>query len=434
MINSDVFRPVFAVLMGCAVLHGADWPQYHGPQRNGVSPETGLARSWPESGPKVLWTVELGRGYGSAAVRDGEVYILDRTTSKPVDQREDVLRCLDLDTGKERWTFAYASPGKYSFDGTRSVPTVTETHVYVAGPFGHMHCVDRKTHAAVWSVNLLERFGGKRPLWGFVQSPLLDGDVVIVAAQGRQGFLVGLDARTGKAVWASPPLSGRPCYASPVLATLAGIRQVIIATGGQAARGRQQAVKGTVASFAADDGRLLWTYDGWQCRNPIADPVPIDADRVFVVGGYGAGAVMLRVIKAGDGLGVEEAYRVPDWRGQIQTPILHDGVIYSDNSGKSGKGGLTCLGLDGKVKWASSAVANGPTFDRGGVLVADGLILAVDARGTLRLAEANPTEYRELGSVRLLEGKQIWAPLALADGRLLLRDLTKMRCVDVRAK
>ncbi|MBT3374972.1 MAG: PQQ-binding-like beta-propeller repeat protein [Lentisphaerae bacterium] len=413
---------------------GADWPQYRGPERSGVSRETGLARAWPESGPTVTWTLELGRGYGSPAVRGNEVYILDRPTGKPADQREDVLRCLDLDTGKELWSFAYAAPGRYSFDGTRSVPTVTDGHVYLVGPFGHAHCVDRKTHKAVWSVNLLERFGGDVPRWGFVQSPLLDDDVLIVAPQGKQGFLVGLDAGTGETRWASPPLSGRSCYASPVVATLAGVRQVVIATGGQAARGRHAAVKGTVAAFAAEDGRLLWTYDGWQCRNPIADPVPVDTERVFIAGGYGAGAVMLRVVKADGGLAVEEASRVPGWKGQIQTPILHDGVIYANNSGKGGKGGLTCLSLDGKTRWASSQVENGPVFDRGGVLVADGLIFAVDVRGSLRMVEANPEEYRELGSVPLLAGKEIWAPLALSNGRLFLRDLTKMHCVDLRAK
>ena len=132
----------------------ADWPQYAGPNRNAVSEEKGLLRSWPESGPAVLWTLPLGEGFGGPAIRDSQVFILDRTGADK--SATDVLRCLELATGKELWSYSYAAPGKTGFNGSRAVPAVTEKYVYSVGPFGHFICLDRATHKVLWETNIIE--------------------------------------------------------------------------------------------------------------------------------------------------------------------------------------------------------------------------------------------------------------------------------------
>ncbi len=145
------------MIIACAVLAlfalsapAADWPQFMGPARDGVSPETGLARTWPDAGPKVLWTLPLGQGYASPSIRDGEVYLLDR-----VEQKQDVMRCLDLQSGKELWNFGYDAPGELSHDGSRTAPTIDEKCVYSVGGLGHFYCIDRKTHKPVWHKDLV---------------------------------------------------------------------------------------------------------------------------------------------------------------------------------------------------------------------------------------------------------------------------------------
>jgi len=153
------------ILIACAGgsidTQAADWPQFMGPDGNGHSIEKGLLRAWSSSGPKVLWSAAMGPGYGGAAIRDGKVYVLDR-----IDRLKDELRCFDLATGKEEWTFGYDAPGRIDHDGSRSTPAVSEEFVFTVGPFGQMHCVDRTSHQVVWKKDLPNDFGSKRPQWG----------------------------------------------------------------------------------------------------------------------------------------------------------------------------------------------------------------------------------------------------------------------------
>ena len=177
---------VMLVLIASYVSLAADWPQYLGPDRNAVSTETGLKRSWGEDGPSVLWTFPLGGGFGGPAVSDGKVYVLDRVGSE-----QDVLRCIDLTTGQEEWTFAYDAPGKFDRQGSRSVPAIEGNYIYTCGPLGHVHCIDKRTHKAVWQKNVWTDFGGEGvPSWGISQSPLNYGDLLIIASQTKKAGVV----------------------------------------------------------------------------------------------------------------------------------------------------------------------------------------------------------------------------------------------------
>ena len=473
-----------AAIVLCFLAGGAtgDWPQFRGPNQDGISPEKGLLSTWPEGGPKVLWTVPLGAGFGGPAIRDGEVYILDR-----IDNAQDVLRCLDLDTGRELWRYPYDATGKLEHNGSRATPTVGKKYVFTIGPFGHVHCIDRASHEVVWSKHLLKDFGGKMPTWGVAQSPALYRDTVILAPLSEKAGVVALAKTTGKELWRSGPLGGL-AYVSPRITHLGGVDQVLIISasklprssegrrgrarpsrgdrGGPAgpdrnSRPRHEATTGTahgstgrsghgpaasqpgpripgyvtrvtnrVVGIAAADGRVLWTYGDWRCLNAIPNPTPVGDDRVFVTGGYFAGSVMLKIKPKEGKFTVETIFKLPDYGAQIPNPLLHAGHLYMVCNGNFKKDGLVCIDLKGNVKWKTGRK---PNLDRGHTLIADGLMYSIDgAKGIVRLIEPAPTGYKEVSQAKLLGGREIWAPMALADGKLLIRDQHQMKCLDLR--
>ena len=160
----------------------ADWPQYLGPDRNSISPEKGILRSWPENGPKVLWTVTVGKGFGGPVIKDGKVYLLDRD-----DKVGDNLRCFDLSNGKELWNFAYDAPARVMFPGSRSVPIVEGNNVYSCGHNGDLYCIDINTHKPVWHKNIWKDFGGDQiPRWAITQNPLIYGDLLFWPRRRRR--------------------------------------------------------------------------------------------------------------------------------------------------------------------------------------------------------------------------------------------------------
>lgn len=430
-------RAMFGLAVWLAVgqaAYAADWPQFQGPGAAGVSAETGLACAWPEGGPKVLWTLDLGEGFGGAAVRDGKVYVLDR-----VPGTKDVLRCLDLATGKEEWTFAYDAPGDLEHNGSRQVPCVDEKYVFIVGPFGHMHAVDRATHKAVWSHHIVDEFTAagekpKPPTWGVTQCPVIYRDTVIVAPQTAKTGLVAFDRETGKVRWTSPPVGPNGfCYVTPTLVKLGGTDQVIVL----ANKDPGKWLAANVISVEAATGRILWQIETWKpYKLPISCPVQTAEDRLFVSGAYGIGCFSLKVARDGEKWSATYAFKDnTNCVAHIASPILYKGFLYAqsfDIHQSRNQNGLVCLDLEGNLKWKT-----GPDvlFDAGAVLVADGLIFVLHGKtGELSLAEASPDGYKPLARAKVLpgEGGKVWAPMALSDGKLILRDLHQMKCLDVR--
>ncbi len=393
-----------------------DWPCFLGPDRNATaSGEVKLARTWPDKGPEVLWSFDLNPGYGGAAVRDGEVFILDREPTK-----RDILYSIDLKSGQKNWSYAYDAPGRLSHRGIRSTPAVDANRVFTVGPFGQVHCISRKTHEPVWSMHLLKDFDGEYPRWGVAQSPLLYKDWVILAPQGPKVGLIACERASGKIVWKSKPF-GKMSHSSPVLATLGGVEQVL------------QVSKTRVAGVDVETGRLLWTFSDFSARNPIPTPVAIGDGRVLLVGGYGLGTVMFRVSRDDDGSWQVRKLFVHDkCNSQMANPILHKGHIYALGNDKKHEPGLVCMDLDGKVLWQTG---DNPNFGWGNLLLADSKLYVIEGdKGTVHLVEPDPKSYRELARAKLLEPRRVWAPPAISGGLLLLRDQTQLRCVDVRAK
>ena len=197
----------------------ADWPWIYGPRRNHGSAQKGLLRTWPKEGPKVLWTLPMGAGFGGPAVSRRE-----SVSAGPRREGRDTLRVLDLATGKELWTFAYEAPGAFMFAGSRTTPTVDGEHVYTVGPMGDLYAIRTKTRKPAWRKNIWKDFGGdvELPRWAIVQNPLIYGDLLIAAPQTSQAGVVAYDKRTGALKWQSPALSGLPGYVTPSIVKVAG--------------------------------------------------------------------------------------------------------------------------------------------------------------------------------------------------------------------
>jgi len=409
-----IHRSLLIVLALAAAAPAADWPQFLGPDRNSVSAEKGLLRAWPEGGPKVLWTLPVGKGYGGAAIRDAKVYFLDRVGSE-----QDKLRCLDLATGKEEWAFAYDAPGEISHDGSRSTPAVDDKFVFTVGPFGHLHCVDKATHKPVWQKNLLSDYGGKKPTWAVAQSPLLYKDLVIVAPQSASVGVVALEKATGQERWRSAGI-GAMYYVSPFVTTLAGADQIVMQT--------------TTGASGLDPatGKVLWSY-GYRVRVAgIPAPTPLGDGRFFLTGGYDADSEIIQVQAKDGAFTATRLHTFEKIGSHIHQPILHGGHLYAVCNTNSKADGLVCFGLDGQVKWKTE---KNPYFCKGNILMTgDGLFYELDgASGELHIVEPSPAGFKSLGKVKLLDGREIWGPMALADGKLVLRDQSQMKCLDVRA-
>jgi outer membrane protein assembly factor BamB len=421
----------------------ADWPQYLGPARNSTSPERGVLRSWPQKGPEVLWTVAVGIGYGGPVVKDGKVYLLDRD-----DKAGDNLRCFDLSNGKELWNFAYDAPGRVMFPGSRSVPIVDGKHVYSCGPYGDLYCINVDTHKPVWNKNVWKDFGGGRiPIWAITQCPLIYGDLLIVASQAPEAGVVAYDKRAGNIVWKTPNL-GNETYVSPAVVKMDGNDHVVMVTSSTNRIGHPELADalGNVVGIEPLTGKTLWKYDKWQCHISVPSAVDAGDNKVLVVGGYELGAVMIKVEKKADGsYGATEVFRTEEFGDQTKPPVLHNGYFYAQYGTNGRNDGLACMSMDGKIMWKTR---RSPQFNKGSMILVDGLLLATDGRKTLYLIEPDPSGFKALASAEVLgEGgtgsendplasrvggsTQNWAPLALSDGRLLIRDQTKMKCVKV---
>ena len=285
------------VALSATAVAAADWPWLYGPRRDHTSDQKGLLRTWPQEGPKVLWTVPMGAGFGGPAVSGGNVYLLDRD-----EKVGDTLRVLDLASGKELWTFAYDAAGSFMFAGSRTMPTVDGEHVYTVGPMGDLHAISTKTRKPAWRKNIWKDFGGgaELPRWAIVQNPLIYGDSLIVAPQTPEAGVVAYDKLTGALKWKSPALSGIPGYVTPSIVKVAGEDQLVMIT---AAVGRGRTARdGSVNGLDPRSGKVLWTYTGWQCIIPVPQAVDAGEGRVLITGAYGAGSVMLKVDKKGDAL------------------------------------------------------------------------------------------------------------------------------------
>lgn len=452
MTSSIKFMLLIALLCS-ATIFAQDWPQYLGPNRDSKSPQKNILRTWPENGPDILWSVDIGKGYGGPVAKDGKVYFLDRD-----DEIGDNLRCFDLASGNELWNFQYNSPGSVMFPGSRSVPTLDGNYVYSCGHNGDLYCVDINTHKPIWNKNIWTDFGGTPvsteggrrsrgpgsfPIWAITQCPLVYGNLIILASQAPGAGVVAYNKLTGDVVWKTPNL-GNESYASPSVAKIDGQDHIVMVISSTNPFGNRDLPRtlGHVVGIEPKTGKVLWDYDKWNCHISVPSALDAGDNKVLIVGGYELGATMLQIEKQTDGsYDTTELFTTEEFGDQTKPPVLHNGYFYAQFGTNSTRDGLTCMNMDGEIMWKTK---RDPDFNKGSMILADGLILATDGEKTLYLIEPDPSEFKPIASAEMLTvvessddrmarrfGKQNWAPIALADGKLLIRDASRMLCVKI---
>ena len=432
MRNKYKFAFTAVVLVGLFLyfeqkLSAQEWPQHLGPNRNSTSPEKGLLRSWPEKGPEILWTTNIGPGYGGPVIKDGKVFLLDRD-----DKTGDIMRCFDFNNGKELWSYSYDAPGSFSYPGSRSVPAIDGNRVYSCGPYGDLYCIDINTHKPIWNKNIMKDFGGiKIPVWAITQCPLIYGNLLLVSySRDPMAGVVAFNKLTGSIVWKTEAI-GNETYASPSVAKIAGEDHIVMVFSSTNTYMHKDVKisKGRIIGLKPQTGKILWEYNNWENMVQVASALDVSEGRIIVVGGYELGVVMIKVDKKADGsYGVTELFKHNNFGEHTKHPILHNGYFYGQFSTNSRRDGLCCMSMDGNVMWKTM---RSPLFDKGSMILVDGLLLATDGRQTLYLIEPDPSGFKPLASAEILEMGQNWGPIALADGKLLIRDQSQLKCVKV---
>jgi outer membrane protein assembly factor BamB len=393
-----------------------DWTQFRGPNRDGHSVVAldgeRVSRDWKSAPPREIWSLPIGEGYAGPVVRQGRVYLLDYDR----DAKQSVLRCLSLADGNELWRFEYPLSLKRNHGMTRTVPAVTDRFVVALDSKCNVLCLDAMTGELRWSITLVREFGATVPQWYAGQCPLVDSDKVILAPGGKDSLLVAVDLNTGKPLWQTPnPRGWKMTHSSIMPMDFSGRRlYVYCASGG-------------VVGVRADDGALLWETQDWKISiATVPSPVPVHGGKVFLTGGYNAGSLMLQLQERDGKIKAETLFRLsPAVFGATQhTPILKHDFLY----GVRADGQFVCLDLAGKVAWASGSQH---TFGLGPFVMAGELVFALNDTGRLRLIEATPARFNLLAEAQALQGRECWGPMALAGNRLLLRDFTRLICLDV---
>jgi len=401
---------------------GGAWSGFRGPNLDNTwRGERPIADAWPERGPEVLWSIELGEGHAGAAVRNGRVYLLDYIE----EARQDALRCFSLADGREIWRRAYDLRVKRNHGMSRTIPAVTDEHAVTLGPMCHVMCVRADSGDFLWGIDLVGEYGTKVPGWYAGQCPLLDGGLAILAPAGTNVLAMAVDCETGKTVWETPNASEwQMSHASLTPMTVNGRRMYVYAA------------IGGIAGIAADGeerGTMLWQSSDWRHSVIVPSPVVLPNGRLFLTAGYGAGSMMLAVRERGGGYAVETVFRHKpgDWlASEQQTPLYHAGHLFAVMPRDAGslRRQLACYHPDKGLVWASGKQRR---FGIGPLLIVNDKLFVLDDRGTLTMAEASIGGYVELARAEVV-GRDSWAPPAFADGRLLVRDARRMVCLDLR--
>ncbi len=395
-----------------------DWPQWRGPNRDGVSKETGLLSQWPEGGPKLLWAANgIGRGYSSVVVANGRVFtISDR-------KRDCVVIAFNEDSGQELWATRIAPA---QGDGPRCTPTVDGDRVYALSRQGELACLGVEDGKVLWHKNYKTDLGGRMMSgWDYSESPLVDGEKLIITPGGDGAALAALNKRTGEVLWKAPVKNaGGSGYASVVVAEVGGVRQYITLLGRS----------GGIVGVDARDGKLLWRYT--KMANGTANiPTPIvHGDLVFTSTGYGAGSALLQLVPTQAGIEVKERYFLKGRTLQNH----HGGMVLVGEHVYGGHGHNDgqpfCLNLKtGQFAWAPR---RGPGSGSAAVVYADGHLYFRYENGVMALVEATPQDYRLKSTFQLPRdrGGPSWPHPVVANGRLYVRGNDVLWCYDVKQR
>jgi outer membrane protein assembly factor BamB len=405
--------------MLCALL-SANWPQWRGPERDGISKETGLMQEWPADGPKLLWQKDgLGDGYSTPAIVGDRIYLV---SNEGLDN--EFVQALQVADGNPIWKKTIGKVGnpkqRPPYPGARSTPTLDGESLYALGSDGDLVCMNAGTGDIRWQKNVRTEFGGKPGEWAYSESPLIDGDAVVVTPGGKDATFVKLDKQSGEVIWKSQVPEGDDAgYASIVIVNAGGVKQYVNFLG-----------KGMVG-VDAETGKFLWRYDRTAQNSPANILTPVAYDDVVYCGTHYGGGGAVKISRSADGLTAEEAYFDRKLPTAIGGAVRVGDYLYGTT-----RSTMVCLEFKtGAVKW---------TQERGvapaSLCFADGrLYVHGESDGELALVEATPDEYREHGRFMPPGGpdrgsSKAWAYPVVADGKLYVQDWGTLWCFDVKAK
>lgn len=419
--------------LGSATLRAADWPQYRGANHDGISSET-ILKSWPASGLRQVWKTPTDSGFSSFTVAGNKAFTLVR---RQTDGKEDeVCLALDAATGKELWA---ATVGQAKYDsggddgtkenrggnGPRSTPSVDGDAVYVLSAYLSLFRLDASSGKVIWKTDLTSEHSGKVIPWQNAASPVLDGDLIFVAGNVPKDLatnatyqpLLAFNKKDGSLAWKSGTRKDTMTHATPVAATILGVRQVVFFT------------QSGLVSVATESGKELWRYAFRYNVSTAASPI-VSVDIVYCSAGYDVGSGAVKISKSGDTFSVRELWRTPGNKvsNHWSTPVVKDGYLYGLFGFKEyGKCPFKCLEMaTGKEMWSS------PGFGPGGVVLVDGKLVVLSDDGQVVLLEPNPQAFKELARFKAIDGK-CWNAPALANGKLYIRSTKEGACFEIGA-
>jgi outer membrane protein assembly factor BamB len=408
-----------------SAIEGA-WPQFRGPNYDNIATQNvKLADRWPDGGPPLLWSLQLGQGYAGSSIHKGKVYVLDYDEK----QGRDALRCFSLDDGKEIWRRSYKVkvPNNHGF--SRTVPTVTDRHIVTMGPLCHVMCLDTETGDFKWGIDVVKDYGTQIPEWWTSQCPIIDNGAVIIAPGGKDVLLMGVDVETGKVLWKVPnPRKWNMSHSSVAIMNFGARRAYVYG-----------APEGTIAVSAepATAGQVLWENGDTNFKFMTIVPPIFEDGHIFLSSYYVKEVGLLKVDEAAGKFSAKllwKAEKKASFSSEQQMPIVWKGHMFGVNSPEGGplRNQFVCLkpgSPQNKVVWASGKEKR---FGLGPYILADGKFYILSDEGRLTMCRAGLERYEELGSHEVFkEAHEAWGPIALVGTRMLLREQRKFICVDL---
>jgi outer membrane protein assembly factor BamB len=398
-------RWITLLTLVAAAASATDWPQWRGPHRDGISAETGLLDAWPAAGPKLIWKAQgLGEGYSSFAI------VGDRLYTQGQQGNQEFVFAYDVKNGKQIWRV----PGGRAFresrgHGPRGTPTIEGNRLYALAADGTLMCLNTENGERVWSMNIVDKFGGHVPTWGISESPLIEGQRLIVTPGGSGASVVALDKSDGKLLWKSQ--SDPAGYSSPIAYDDGRGRSVVVFTAHRA------------LGLDVKTGEFEWRYDKVANRTAnIATPI-IHNGLVFLSSDYGTGCALLKLTPGARGVSASEVYFNREMRNHYSTSVLVGDYVYGFSSSI-----LTAMKLQtGEVAWRDRSVG------KGSVTYAEGKLYALSEDGVVGLIDAAPDRYRERSRFEISRGSYFtWTPPVIADGKLYLREQDNLYCYNIK--
>ena len=400
------------------------WPRFRGENFDNISKSSiKLIDKFGDIKKRIRWSVDLGEGFAGPAIYKGSVYLLDYDEAK----HADMLRCFSLADGKEAWRRWYSVAVKRNHGMSRTVPAVSDKYILSIGPRCHVMCVDRENGNFRWGIDIEKEYSSEVPLWYTGQCALLDDNKAIIATGGKS-LIIAVDCETGKKIWETPnPNKWKMSHSSIMPYTYKGKKMYVYsAIGGICG----------IAADGPDAGKVIWETKAWNHNVIAPSPVCMPDGKIFMTAGYGAGAMLLQLKEENNGFKVNiiQEYLPKDGLAcEQQTPLYFQGHLFGilPKDGGTLRNQLVCVNpLDcKKMVWSSGKDTR---FGLGPYFIADNKIFILNDDGTLTIAKPSTGKFDMLDQVKVFDGQEAWAPMALADGFLVLRDSKKMVCLDIK--